>query len=72
MYTHCNIQAKSSMSALPHLSWIGVHTCSLYGDTYSRDSRDFARKAFLTGTDERDYLEVLCILYDLRATLPKH
>lgn len=46
MYTHCNIQAKSSMSALPHLSWIGVRTCSLYGDTYSRDSRDFARKAF--------------------------
>lgn len=27
-----------------------------------------ARKA-LTGTDERDSLEVLCILYDLRASL---
>lgn len=56
----------SSMSALPYLSWICVHTRSLYGDTHR-----LARKA-LTGTDEPDSLEVLCILYDLRARLSKY
>lgn len=52
-----------------YLGHVSILVCCM--ETLIVEILGLARKV-LTGTDERDSLEVLCILYDLRARLSKY